>query len=257
MSSSTYLDVVNKVLREINEVPLTQATFPNAVGIQQFVKDSVKTALYDINTYYYKWPFLSATTSTEPHLGNATVATTAGTRWYLIKTGSTGVDTDYQFVDWDSFVLTTEGVVGESTPYTVKRLKPIMLEDWIKFRSQYEAEDEANSQNYGVPVYVIRHPDGRRFGLSYIPDKEYNIYFFAWKQIDAISVYNDTFPFSEQWVHSVLIPRVRHYSWMFKENPQQSQMADGAWKQGIRRMFEQLVADKAKNHFRDDRVRVP
>lgn len=257
MSTSTYLDVTNMVLVELNEVPLTSSTFANAVGIQKFIKDSVKRSLYDINTEHYKWPFLAASTSTEPHLGNAVVSSAEGVRWYLIKTGSTGIDDDYQFIDWENFTLSEEGVVGETAPYEVDKLIPISLADWSKRFSESEAEDKANTRGYGKPKRVIRNPDGRYFGLSPIPDKEYKIYFFAWNQLSNISVYNDAFPFQEQWVYSVLVPRMRYYAWMFKENSRQSDMAENDWKKGIRRMREQLIEDKAKKHFRDDRIRYP
>ena len=36
--ATTYLDITNEVLRELNEVPLTSANFTNATGIQKFVK---------------------------------------------------------------------------------------------------------------------------------------------------------------------------------------------------------------------------
>ena len=54
MSTSTYLEVVNSVLRGMNEVPLTTANFSNAVGLQAYVKDSVNQALFDINNESYK-----------------------------------------------------------------------------------------------------------------------------------------------------------------------------------------------------------
>jgi hypothetical protein len=46
--SSTYLDLTNELLRELNEVTLTTATFANAVGVQQHVKDSLNRAYFDI-----------------------------------------------------------------------------------------------------------------------------------------------------------------------------------------------------------------
>ena len=37
--ATTYLDLTNEVLRELNEIPLTAANFANATGLQKFVKD--------------------------------------------------------------------------------------------------------------------------------------------------------------------------------------------------------------------------
>ena len=46
--ATTYLDLTNEVLRELNEIPLTSANFSSAVGLQQFVKDSVNKSIFDI-----------------------------------------------------------------------------------------------------------------------------------------------------------------------------------------------------------------
>ena len=47
--ATTYLDITNEVLRELNEVPLTSANFTNATGIQKFVKDSINKSIFDID----------------------------------------------------------------------------------------------------------------------------------------------------------------------------------------------------------------
>ena len=39
--ATTYLDLTNEILRELNEVPLTSSNFSSAVGFQQFVKDAI------------------------------------------------------------------------------------------------------------------------------------------------------------------------------------------------------------------------
>ena len=79
--ATTYLDITNEVLRELNEVPLTAANFTNATGIQKFVKDSINKAIFDIANEEPQLPFFSAGASgeTDPFYGNVTVATVAGT----------------------------------------------------------------------------------------------------------------------------------------------------------------------------------
>ena len=37
--ATTYLELTNQALRELNEIPLTSVNFGDAVGLQQFVKD--------------------------------------------------------------------------------------------------------------------------------------------------------------------------------------------------------------------------
>ena len=39
--ATTYLNLTNEVLRELNEIPLTSANFSDALGLQQFVKDAI------------------------------------------------------------------------------------------------------------------------------------------------------------------------------------------------------------------------
>ena len=46
--ATTYLDITNEVLRELNEVILTSANFDAAIGIQAFVKDAINKATFDI-----------------------------------------------------------------------------------------------------------------------------------------------------------------------------------------------------------------
>ncbi len=46
--ATTYLDITNEVLRELNEVILTSANFDSAIGIQAFVKDAINKSIFDI-----------------------------------------------------------------------------------------------------------------------------------------------------------------------------------------------------------------
>jgi len=168
--ATTYLDITNEVLRELNEVPLTAANFASAIGLQKFVKDSVNKALFDVANEEPQLPFFSAglSGSTDPFYGNVTVETVAGTRWYLLKSGSSSLTTDYASIDWDDFYLTTINVSGESAPYVSQGLKYLDHADWARYYRDQENEDDANGQNYGEPKYVIQSPDARKFGpVSY------------------------------------------------------------------------------------------
>ena len=133
--ATTYLDITNEVLRELNEVALTAGNFTDAIGLQKFVKDAVNKAIFDIANEEPQLPFFSAglSGSTDPFYGNVTVATTAGTRWYLLKTGSSSIKDDYASIDWDDFYITTINVSGESAPYVSKGLRFLNLEDWRRY----------------------------------------------------------------------------------------------------------------------------
>ena len=56
--ASTYLQLVNEVLRDMNEVELTSATFASSRGVQTTVKDYVNRAIADIINSDLNWPLL-------------------------------------------------------------------------------------------------------------------------------------------------------------------------------------------------------
>jgi hypothetical protein len=83
-----YINLVNRVLSDFNEVLLTEATFPTAVGFQGVVKNYVNDALNDIYTWEdVVWPFLWT---------QKTFTTT-------ISQGTYTVDPSVLNTDWDTF----------------------------------------------------------------------------------------------------------------------------------------------------------
>ena len=185
--ATTYLDLSNEVLRELNEVVLTSGSFASATGIQGFVKDAINKSLFDVANAEPQLPFFSAgvSGSTDPFYGNVTVATVAGQRWYTLKASSSSITSDYSAVDWDDFYITTINVSGESAPYTSTGLKYLTLTDWKRYYRDAENADDADTQSYGEPRYVYKSPDHRKFGLSPMPDKVYNVHFYAFEKPTA------------------------------------------------------------------------
>ena len=251
--ATTYLDLTNEVLRELNEIPLTAANFANATGLQKFVKDTVNKSIFDIANEEPQLPFFSAgvSGSTDPFYGNVTVATVAGQRFYTLKAGSSSITTDYASIDWDDFYVTTINVSGETAPYVSKGLRFLTLDDWKRYYRDSENEDDANSQTYGEPKFVIKSPDSRKFGLSPIPDKVYNIHFYAFVRPTALSAYDDTMVLPEQY-SNIVTARMRYYVWQFKESPQQAAFALDDYKKGLKYMKSNLMNPTPK-YMTDDR----
>jgi hypothetical protein len=251
--ATTYLDLSNEVLRELNEVVLTSGTFASATGIQGFVKDAINKSLFDVANAEPQLPFFSAgvSGSTDPFYGNVTVATVAGQRWYTLKASSSSITSDYAAVDWDDFYITTINVSGESAPFTSTGLKYLTLTDWKRYYRDAENADDANTQSYGEPKYVYKSPDHRKFGLSPIPDKVYNVHFYAFEKPTALSAYNDTIPMPEQY-SNVLTARTRYYVHQFKENIQQAAMALDDYRKALRHMKSNLINPQPK-YMTDDR----
>ena len=251
--ATTFLNITNDVLRELNEIELTSATFASAKGIQNFVKESINKSLNDIANEEPQLPFFAVAASggTDPFYGNVTVASVAGTRWYTLKAGSSSITTDYSSIDWDDFYLTTINVSGESAPYVSKGLSFLTLEDWTRYYRNSENSDDADSQNYGEPQYVIRSPDHRKFGLSPIPDKVYNVHFYAYAAPTALSAYSDEIVLPDQY-SNVITARARYYVWQFKESPQQAAFALDDYKKGMRQMKSNLI-NPSPSYMTDDR----
>jgi len=253
--ATTFLQLTNELLRELNEVPLTSSNFSSAIGIQKHVQDCINRAYADIVTEEPKWPFLAVAESgtTDPMYGNVSVSTTAGTRWYELKAASDSVANDYGAIDWENFYITTVGVDGETAPYVTRNLRFMSTETWKDFRRTHENDDDADTQNWGEPNAVIRSPDGRNFGLSPIPKKEYKVWFFAWNQPTRLSGYTDEVLFPDMYTN-VLIAKARYYMWQFKENPQAAAFAMEDYKKGLRSMRENLL-DSPISYIKDDRIR--
>jgi len=252
--ATTYLTLSNEVLRELNEVQLTSSNFSSAIGIQAFVKESINRSLNDIANEEPQLPFFAAAASgdTDPFYGNVTVASVAGTRWYLLKSGSSSITTDYSSIDWDDFYITTISVSGESAPYVSRGLKFITLTDWRRYLRNSENADDADTQVYAEPKYVVRSPDHRKFGLSPIPDKVYNIHFYAYTIPTALSAHGDTIVLPDQY-SPIILSRTRYYVHQFKENLQQASFAMEDYKKGMKYMKSNLINPQPKV-MTDDRT---
>lgn len=253
--ATTYLQLTNELLREMNEVVLTSSNFSSAIGIQAHVKDCVNRAYLDIVLEEPQWPFLSVGDSgtTDPMYGNTYVETTANTRWYELKPTSDSILNDYGSVDWDNFYLTTVGVTGESAPYTAKNLRFTTIDEWKDFYRAKENADDAEDANGGEPKRVIRSPDGRMFGLSPIPDKVYRVWFYAYTQPTQLSTYSDTIVFPDMY-KTVLLSRARYFIHQFKENIQPAALALEEYRRGLKLMKSNLMTPEPF-YIKDDRVR--
>jgi hypothetical protein len=253
--ATTYLQLTNELLREMNEVVLTSSNFSSAIGMQAHVKDCVNRAYLDIVLEEPQWPFLSVGDSgtTDPMYGNTYVETTANTRWYELKPTSDSILNDYGSVDWDNFYLTTVGVTGESAPYTAKNLRFTTIDEWKDFYRAKENADDAEDANGGEPKRVIRSPDGRMFGLSPIPDKVYRVWFYAYTQPTQLSTYSDTIVFPDMY-KTVLLSRARYFIHQFKENIQPAALALEEYRRGLKLMKSNLMTPEPF-YIKDDRVR--
>jgi len=249
----TYLEIVNEVLSEMNEVLLTSSTFTSARNIQRHVKEAVNRAYFDVNNPEHKWPWLSVGAPIGDRYGNVEVDLVDGQRWYDITSGASDINGVYGHIDWEKMELTTEGVVGETAPYINKRLNYISQEDWMDHLYEKEMKDETDQSIGAEPRYVIENHDGTRFGVSPIPDKAYKLYFYAWTRPVRLENHDSPVVIPDQYVH-VLIARARYYAWQRKEQPQNVQAAYEEYKAGLKGMRQQTI-DAAPEYMSDSRIR--
>jgi hypothetical protein len=251
--ATTFLQVTNEVLSELNEVQLTAATFPSARSVQLHTQNAINKAYFDINNAKFKWPWLSTAASLNESYGNTYIESIAGQRWYLLKDASADINSDYGHVDWETFLLTEEGVAGKTAPYEQRDLRFTEIEEWKDHWLLNEEKDKSDSQVYGIPTKILANPDGRRFGLSPIPKGVYRIYFYAWNRPVKLTLQDDVVAIPDQFV-SVLVSRARYYVWQRKENPQQAAIALEEYLQGLDEMTTQTIHQAPKD-FTDTRVR--
>ena len=253
--ATTFLELTNELLRELNEVVLTSSTFSSAVGIQAHAKDCINRSYLDIVNEEPQWPFLATGESgaTDPMYGNVSVDTVAGTRWYELKAASSSIINDYGSIDWDNFYLTTVSVSGESAPYVSKNLRFVTIEKWKDFRRARENADDADQAVGGEPNLVIRSPDSRKFGLSPIPDKVYKVWFFAYDLPTQLSAHSDAIVFPDLY-KTVILSKARYYTHQFKDNPQMAAFALEDYRKGLKSMRENLIGT-VPTFISDDRVR--
>ena len=250
--ATTYIQAVNEILIESNEVQLTAATFASAVGIQEYVKNIINRSYMELVAKSDEWPFLSTAESNvnEPYSGNVTLETVIGQRWYLLKTGSTDITTDFLRVDWNTFTCTTEGATGATAPFDYELLEYTTFEHWKDSFSQNEDRDAGDQATGGMPLRTVESRDGRYFGLSPIPDKVYKIYFTAWDQPTKLSASTDTFIVPDMYI-PVILHLARYYLATFKKDFQEAQMAMRDYNMAYRDMRNGLLTNPS-DYMRTD-----
>lgn len=223
----TYLDIVNAVLRDTNEVPLTPTQFINARGFHAFVKEAVNRALMDIVNSSTEWPWL-ANVPLNAHVSAHSNEIQTERRKVIYQLPS-----DVMEVDWDSIILTD--MRGKET----RTLRPISYEEWAHYGNA-DVLSNRDDADLGQPTVIYKTKDGHGFGLSPVPDKAYRIQFITYKAPQFLTLHSDTLPFPDRW-YTVLVHRARYFAWMFRQNPQQAQMAFQDYQTGLKEMKQAMI----------------
>lgn len=100
--ASTYLTLVNDVLRDMNEVELTSSNFTASRGVQTTVKDYVNRAVSDILNSELNWPFTRS---------EGAVDVIAGKGIYSYAS----VDSTLKYIDYDNVFLQPKNYITNGT----------------------------------------------------------------------------------------------------------------------------------------------
>lgn len=234
----TFLEVVNLALREVNEIPMTEQQLGNARGLQQFAKESVNRAFFDISNESVKWPWLQQTLDLVPEQEIRKL--TVGTQWYDTETVVSGLR---QEPDWNTFLLTdkdltsTDPLVIASKPTLVKNLEFITYDEWIR---RFRTEDFAGKT--GEPKYVIKYGTGK-YGFSPTPDATYSITYNVRSGAVRFTQATAVIPIPEEFI-TVLVSRIKYYLWLFRENDTQANFSLGEYRDGLINMKRSLLSNK-------------
>ena len=90
--ASTYLTLVNNVLRDMNEVELTSSNFTSSRGVQTTVKDYINRAISDVLNSELNWPFTRA---------EGAVDAIAGKQLYSFES----IASTLKYIDYDNVFL--------------------------------------------------------------------------------------------------------------------------------------------------------
>lgn len=214
---STFLELTNKLLVRINEVPLTDTNFSSARNLQAVCKDAIADSVREINQQRWEWPFAAVEHTQELAIGESEY----------------GWPTDFKSVDWESFQIQGD----EALEVRNTNLIPIDKDEWYKFFK--DQDDESKPNGAGVPKMVFK-THGTGFGVTPNPDKEYMIKFRYYKNLNELSLWDDTTDIPSVWNNVILAGALAHVN-LFKENPEGFNIADGQFKKGITQMYNNLV----------------
>lgn len=167
----TYVQLVNELLRRLNEVALDTAGdgFSSVRGVQALAKDSINNSIREIIQYNQTWPFAKTL---------YTQTMTAGTNQYSFPA-------DFNIVDWDSFYLKKLS----SANNLPSKLPVITYEDYL--RQHRDAEEIGGTGSNATPMFIYQTHDSS-FGVTPIPDDAYEIEFMYHAFPQDLTLFNDT-----------------------------------------------------------------
>jgi hypothetical protein len=219
MAGSTYLDLVNRVIRRINEVELTETSFASARGMQAVVKDAVRDAVYEINQQKWEWPYHAYQNAQVLQIGENEYS------WPL----------DFKSVDWNSFQIRKDTALNINNTH----LAVIDRNEWYTYMKDADEDNYPNGTK--LPHYVFK-AHGNGFGVAPAPDKAYTVEFRYYRNENPLVIFSDVTDIPSEFDNVITMGALYHMN-LFRENQQGVAIAQDSFTKGIKAMYSILVGE--------------
>jgi len=219
--ATTYITLVNDLLRRLNEVTLNTAGdgFSTVKNVQAIAKDAINNAIREILQDGHQFPFLKTTT---------TQTLTAGT-------GTYDLPTDMASVDWDTFYLQALSSAGN----TARSLPTIPFEEYVRI---YKAIEENSGTGARSSPDLVYQTSEEKFGVTPLPDAAYVIEYVYYKFPADLSAFDDEMIIPDRFKY-IIIDGAMVYMMRFRSNEQSAQIHQAKFQEGIKAMRRLLLDD--------------
>lgn len=218
--TSTYLELCNKVLRRLNEVPLDGSTFNDARGVHASVKDAVNDSINSIHSMKGPWKFNACSKQ---------IVLTSGKDEYQFPS-------NYLVADWSSFQVSGDNI----SPTTLRKIT----------RSEWMTKLKNNNYSESRPFYIIDSHDNR-FAVSPVPDDEYTLEYWYFSTPEDLSLPDDMTTIPSRY-DFVIVTGAMYFLNMFKGDNESAAMVENKFQKQVRDMWYQI--GPVNNEMFDTRV---
>ena len=219
--ATTYITLVNDLLRRLNEVTLNTAGdgFSTAKNVQAIAKDAINNSIREILQDGHQFPFLKTTT----------------TQTLTVGTGTYDLPTDMASVDWDTFYLQALSSAGN----TARSLPTIPFEEYVRV---YKAIEENSGTGARSSPDLVYQTSEEKFGVTPLPDAAYVIEYVYYKFPADLSAFDDEMIIPDRFKY-IIIDGAMVYMMRFRSNEQSAQIHQAKFQEGIKAMRRLLLDD--------------
>ena len=207
-----FLGLTNDICRRLNETELTTTNFSTATGVYSQIKDSVNSAIRDINQSHFSWPW---------NHNYDEITLSAGNMRYPLPTNA-------KYIDFDTVRLQRT-----TTPNVANAIRLTQL-SYDEYVQKYIDEEYKAASEGGEPRYVVRSQDNDIIFVP-TPDAAYEIKYEYFMYPNDLTNNTDvpTVPFRYR---HVIIDGGMYYAYMFRDNMESASVSYRKFEEGMKRM---------------------